>query len=101
MLAPARWHIGAAPATGQAIRPSLAGRNSGLAGASVACECPPPRYRLMARAIQPKNSYRHQWQLGDLVIWDNRSISHIAYRDYDHKERRIMQRVILAGDTPV
>ena len=57
--------------------------------------------QLMARAIQPENSYRHQWQLGDLVIWDNRSISHIAYRDYDHKERRIMHRVILAGDTPV
>lgn len=57
--------------------------------------------RLMAQAIQPEVSYRHQWQLGDLVIWDNRSISHIAYRDYDHKERRIMQRVILAGDIPV
>ena len=57
--------------------------------------------RLMTQAIQPEITYRHQWQLGDLVIWDNRSISHVAYRDYDHKEGRIMQRVILAGDTPI
>jgi taurine dioxygenase len=56
--------------------------------------------RLMARAIQPEITYRHQWQRGDLVIWDNRAVSHIAYRDYDHKEGRVMQRVILAGDTP-
>ena len=57
--------------------------------------------RLMSQVIQPEITYRHQWQLGDLVIWDNRSISHVAYRDYDHKEGRIMQRVILAGDTPI
>ncbi len=56
--------------------------------------------RLMARIIQPEISYRHQWQRGDLAIWDNRSISHIAYRDYDHKDGRVMQRVILAGATP-
>ena len=56
---------------------------------------------LMAKAIQSKITYRHHWQLCDLVIWDNRSISHIAYRDYDHQEGRIMQRVILAGDRPV
>lgn len=56
--------------------------------------------RLMARVIQPQITYRHQWQLGDMVIWDNRAVSHIAYRDYDHKDRRIMHRVILAGDVP-
>ena len=57
--------------------------------------------RLMSRIIQPEITYRHQWQLGDLVMWDNRSVAHIAFRDYDHKDGRIMQRVILAGDTPV
>ena len=56
--------------------------------------------QLMARIIQPEISYRHQWRLGDLAIWDNCAVSHIAYRDYDHKEGRVMQRVILAGDTP-
>lgn len=56
--------------------------------------------RLMARIIRPEITYRHQWRLGDLVIWDNRAVSHIAYRDYDHREGRIMQRVILAGDAP-
>ena len=56
--------------------------------------------QLMARIIRPEITYRHQWRLGDLVIWDNRSVSHLAYRDYDHREGRIMYRVILAGDTP-
>jgi taurine dioxygenase len=56
--------------------------------------------RLMSRAIQPENTYRHQWRIGDLVMWDNRSVSHIAYRDYDHMDSRVMHRVILAGDTP-
>lgn len=57
--------------------------------------------RLMGRVIKPAIAYRHQWQLGDLVIWDNRAVSHVAYRDYDHKEGRVMYRVILKGDTPV
>ncbi len=56
--------------------------------------------RLMAKVIQPEICYRHQWQLGDMVIWDNRAVSHVAYRDYDHKDRRTMYRVILTGDTP-
>ncbi len=56
--------------------------------------------RLMARVIQPEISYRHQWRLGDMVIWDNSAVSHVAYRDYDHRDRRIMYRVILAGDSP-
>lgn len=56
--------------------------------------------RLMAKIIQPDICYRHQWQLGDMVLWDNRSVLHVAYRDYDHKDRRTMYRVILEGDTP-
>jgi taurine dioxygenase len=44
--------------------------------------------------------YRHQWKKGDLLMWDNRAVLHKAFRDYDHTEGRVMQRVILEGDVP-
>ena len=55
---------------------------------------------LLARAITPDVTYRHQWRPGDLVIWDNRATLHIAHRDYDADEGRIMHRVILEGEGP-
>lgn len=46
---------------------------------------------------KPEFQYRHQWQLGDLLIWDNRSVLH--YAAYDYSERRIMHRVsVLANE---
>ncbi|MBT5107504.1 MAG: TauD/TfdA family dioxygenase [Rhodospirillaceae bacterium] len=55
---------------------------------------------LMDQVIQPDVTYRHEWRPGDLVIWDNRAIVHLAHRDYDHTEGRIMQRVLVKGDAP-
>lgn len=55
---------------------------------------------LMEQVIQPDVIYRHKWRPGDLVIWDNRAIVHLAHRDYDHTEGRIMQRVLVKGDAP-
>ena len=42
--------------------------------------------------------YEHQWQKGDLVIWDNRSSIH-ARRDFPADQIRMMWRTTLAGDT--
>lgn len=56
---------------------------------------------LLARTITPDVTYRHKWRPGDLVIWDNRGTLHLAYRDYDVTEGRIMHRVILEGEVPV
>lgn len=56
---------------------------------------------LLDRVITPDVTYRHQWRPGDLVIWDNRGVLHVAHRDYDHREGRIMHRVILEGEVPV
>jgi taurine dioxygenase len=40
--------------------------------------------------------YRHQWALGDLVLWDNRSTMH--RRDaFDPQARRIMHRTQITG----
>jgi taurine dioxygenase len=55
---------------------------------------------LLERAITPDVTYRHTWQPGDLVIWDNRATLHVAHRDYDADEGRIMHRVILEGEVP-
>jgi len=57
--------------------------------------------KLMGEIIQPEVSYRHKWRKGDLLICDNRALLHIAHRDYDPSEGRVMHRVILQGDVPV
>jgi taurine dioxygenase len=56
---------------------------------------------LMETVIQPDICYRHKWQVGDLLLCDNRSVMHLAYGDYNHAEGRVMHRVILEGDVPV
>jgi alpha-ketoglutarate-dependent taurine dioxygenase len=49
---------------------------------------------------QPELTYRHRWQLGDVVIWDNQATLHYATDDYGGGDRR-MRRVTVAGSTPV
>lgn len=53
---------------------------------------------LYQHATQPKYEYRHAWRVGDLVIWDNRSVMHQANADYDPEEYRYLYRVMLKGD---
>ena len=45
-------------------------------------------------------SCRHQWQAGDLALWDNRCTLHFPVNDY-HGHRRLMHRITLKGDTPI
>ena len=56
--------------------------------------------QLIAHAIEPRFQYRHVWQQGDIVIWDNRATMHKANADYPEGERRLMHRVIVAGTAP-
>lgn len=46
---------------------------------------------LLEHATQPTYVYRHHWQAGDLVVWDNRSTIHRGRR-YDLSERRELRR---------
>ena len=55
-------------------------------------------FRLFAHASRQEFVYRHRWQLGDLVLWDNRSVMHYAIGDYD--EQRIMHRIVVKGGKP-
>jgi taurine dioxygenase len=52
---------------------------------------------LMAHATQKKYEYRHHWQHGDMVIWDNRSVMHQANGDYDMNETRRLYRLMIKG----
>ncbi|TWT12977.1 TauD/TfdA family dioxygenase [Reyranella sp. CPCC 100927] len=56
---------------------------------------------LIAHAIQPQYQYRHRWQQGDIVVWDNRCTMHKANADYPEGARRRMHRVIVEGTVPV
>ena len=48
--------------------------------------------RLIAEATRPESIYRHRWQAGDFVIWDNRCMLHrgCGY-DADRYRRRMHQ----------
>jgi len=52
---------------------------------------------LYRHATHTRYEYRHQWRVGDMVIWDNRSVLHQANADYDPEEYRYLYRVMLRG----
>ena len=56
--------------------------------------------RLSDHIIRPEFQYRHRWRVGDLVIWDNCAVQHIALRDYEWPQRRLMHRVTAGGSVP-
>jgi alpha-ketoglutarate-dependent taurine dioxygenase len=52
---------------------------------------------LLARSTTPDRVYRHEWSVGDMVIWDNRGVLHRAC-PYDPDSPRDMHRTTLSGD---
>jgi alpha-ketoglutarate-dependent taurine dioxygenase len=56
--------------------------------------------RLRDWSTQPQYVYRHEWQVGDLLIWDNTGTMHRAL-PYALDSGRLMHRVILAGEEPL
>ena len=55
---------------------------------------------LLERSTQPERVYRHEWAVGDLVIWDNRGVLHRATR-YDPTSARDMHRTTIKGNEAV
>jgi alpha-ketoglutarate-dependent taurine dioxygenase len=55
---------------------------------------------LLDRSTAPDRVYRHEWRVGDMVIWDNRGVLHRAC-PYDATSARDMHRTTLAGDEPI
>lgn len=56
--------------------------------------------RLQEWAAQPAFSYRHEWQEGDLVIWDNCGVMHRVV-PYDENSGRRMKRTTIMGEERV
>ena len=50
--------------------------------------------------VKPAFVYRHQWQPGDLLLWDNCTVQHRAVQDYDLPHRRLMHRTTMGGAVP-
>jgi len=49
--------------------------------------------KLLFDVVQkPENVYRHKWQLGDLLMWDNCAVQHKVSFDYKLPLRRRMER---------
>ena len=52
--------------------------------------------RLQEQSTQPPFVYTHQWQAGDVLIWDNRCLMHRGVANYDMaRQRRVMKRLCI------
>jgi alpha-ketoglutarate-dependent taurine dioxygenase len=83
------------------------GRRSLVLGATAECVVGMDRdesdaylARVLDWATQPQFVYRHHWEVGDLVIWDNRGTMHRAL-PYSPTSDRIMHRTTLVGDEAI
>ena len=56
---------------------------------------------LDTHCTRPEFLYRHKWQVGDLLMWDNTSSMHLAICNYALPERRLMHRTTVIGTVPV
>ena len=56
---------------------------------------------LYAHMVKREFQFRDDWQLGDLLMWDNCSVQHKASFDYELPLRRMMQRCTIEGAVPV
>ena len=52
---------------------------------------------LLERATQPELVYRHPWQVGDTVVWDNRCLLHRGAGYDANRWRRLMRQTRVAG----
>ncbi|HEY7203987.1 MAG TPA: TauD/TfdA family dioxygenase [Methylomirabilota bacterium] len=53
---------------------------------------------LLDHVTQAPFVYRHEWEVGDLVVWDNRCVLHRATPYDTGRHQRLMQRTTVSGD---
>jgi alpha-ketoglutarate-dependent 2,4-dichlorophenoxyacetate dioxygenase len=53
---------------------------------------------LLDHVTQAPFVYRHEWEAGDLVIWDNRCVLHRATPYDTARHKRLMQRTTVSGN---
>jgi taurine dioxygenase len=52
-----------------------------------------------AFATRPEFVYRHDWRVGDLVLWDDRCLLHRSL-PHESRYRRVMLRTLVSGERP-
>ena len=52
---------------------------------------------LLEQACRPPRVYKHKWQVGDTVVWDNRCLLHRAC-PYDPQHPRVLRGTRISGD---
>jgi alpha-ketoglutarate-dependent 2,4-dichlorophenoxyacetate dioxygenase len=55
---------------------------------------------LREAATRPELVYSHRWEVGDLVMWDNRCMLHRGRPWDESRYRRVMHRTTVAGEGP-
>jgi len=55
---------------------------------------------LFGHLLRPEFRHRHQWRVGDLLLWDNCAVQHKATFDYPADLPRRMQRCTIEGTVP-
>jgi taurine dioxygenase len=88
------------PLTGRRAIYVRAGECVGIVGMPDA-EALPLIQELSHFVTRPEFLYRHQWRVGDLLMWDNCCAQHLAVKDYDLPQRRLMHRVTVNGSVLV
>lgn len=53
--------------------------------------------KLFEHVVQPRFVWTHRWQVGDLLVWDNRPTMH-RRESFPADQRRIMKRTQIFGD---
>jgi alpha-ketoglutarate-dependent 2,4-dichlorophenoxyacetate dioxygenase len=54
---------------------------------------------LLALATREPEIYSHKWEIGDVIVWDNRCMLHRATPFDATRHRRLLQRTTVPGDT--
>lgn len=84
------------PMTGRPCLYVIPGECTGIVGMPDG-DALPLMETLAERIVRPEFQYRHQWRVGDLIMWDNCLVQHLAIRDYELPQRRLMYRTTIAG----
>lgn len=87
------------PYTGQKIIYANPAHTYGIAGMPEA-ESKQLLDQLYAHITKPEFIYRHQWKVGDVLMWDNCVVWHNAVGDYQLPQRRLMHTTRIKGTAP-
>lgn len=55
--------------------------------------------KLRTHLLKPEFQYEHQWQVGDIVFWDNQVTLH-SRKAFPSDQKRLLKRISLAGGRP-